>query len=367
MEAREVRDGFRVIALRADNSGCAYYRLKEPARAIREKYPEIEIRIDTGIDVIAHQSKETGETYVEHIKTDVDLIVIQRPLAQWFTPMIEQAHRQGIAVIVELDDDFANVHPKNLVWPSVQPDQQPMSNYEWLREACSLADRVTVSTDALTAYAPHGRVSVLPNYIARRNIGIHPLATRDGKPVRVGWSGTIQTHPTDLQVTKPGVNQALRDTGSELVIVGDGVGVRDALGVAKSISMTPTGWVDTDDYMRTLCGAMDIGIVPLEDSQFNAAKSHLKGLEYAACGIPFVASPVAEYRALQEHGIGELAATSGDWRRLVGRWARNEPLRIATGEAYQSIVREKFTLENHIDQWVNAWRAAISYRKSCTT
>jgi glycosyltransferase involved in cell wall biosynthesis len=359
-----VSDGFKVAALRADNSGCAFYRIKEPVRAVSEQYPEIEITVGTSIDVVGYKNRNTNATTVEHVNTDADLIIIQRPLAQWFTPMIEQAQRQGIAVIVELDDDFENVHQKNLVWSNVQPHFHPMSNYDWLKKSCELADHVTVSTEALRKYAPHDRVSVLPNYIARRNVGIQPLQPRNGQPVRIGWSGTIQTHPTDLQVTKPGINQVLRDTKSELVIVGDGVGVRDALGVAKSITMTPTGWVDTDDYMETLCGAMDVGIVPLDNTAFNAAKSHLKGLEFAACGIPFVASPLPEYAALAAQGIGEVASTPSDWRRLVGRWVNNEQLRVATGEAYQSLVREKFVLENHAGLWVDAWRAAITYRKN---
>lgn len=360
-------DRLKVVALRADNSGCAYYRIKQPARAVTEAFPDIEVEIETGIDVIAWKSSSTGMTTVEELKTDADLIVIQRPLNQWFTSMIEQAHKQGIAVVVELDDDFENVHRQNIVWRNMQPSVYATSNYEWVKRACEIADHVTVSTQALTRYAPHGRVSVLPNFISRRDIAIRPLELRDGQPVRVGWSGSVQTHPTDLQVTKPAINQVLRDTESELIVVGDGAGVREALGVARAIKVRPTGWVSTSDYMRTLCGSMDVGIVPLDNTPFNEAKSHLKGLEFAACGIPFVASPLPEYVDLASHGVGELASTPSEWRRIVGRFVNNEALRIATGEAYLSIVREKYVLENHAHLWADAWRTAKDFRNHCTT
>jgi hypothetical protein len=52
---------------------------------------------------------------------------------------------------------------------------------------------------------------------------------------------------------------------------------------------------------------VDIGIVPLEARDYNRAKSALKGMEYAACGIPFVASPSPEYAWL---GCGILAGAS---------------------------------------------------------
>lgn len=331
-----------------------------------EAFPDISIEIETGIDVVAYKDNRSGLTTVEELKTDADLIIVQRPLHQWFCSMIEQAHRQDIAVVVEMDDDFENVHRRNVVWPNVQPSVHAMSNYEWLKQACDLADHVTVSTDALTRYAPHGRVSVVPNYIARRDITDHMVGPPHDRPVRIGWSGTVQTHPTDLQVTRPAINQVLRDTKSEMMVVGDGYGVRESLGLAKSIPLRLTGWVETDRYMSVLCNAMDVGIVPLDETPFNSAKSNLKGLEMAACGIPFVASPTPEYTALAANGVGEIASNPSEWRRLVSRFVSNEALRVAAGEAYRSVVREKYVLEDNAYRWVEAWRTAKKFRNRCT-
>jgi len=55
------------------------------------------------------------------------------------------------------------------------------------------------------------------------------------------------------------------------------------------------------------CAGMDIGIVPLVARPFNQAKSALKGMEYAACGVPFVASRSPEYQWL---GTGTLVGNS---------------------------------------------------------
>ena len=51
------------------------------------------------------------------------------------------------------------------------------------------------------------------------------------------------------------------------------------------------------DYPRMFRN-IDIGIAPLSDVPFHHAKSAIKGLEYPAAGVPFIASPSPEAKAL---------------------------------------------------------------------
>ena len=60
-----------------------------------------------------------------------------------------------------------------------------------------------------------------------------------------------------------------------------------------------TGMIE-QELFHAQVAQLDTGIVPLQRSRFNEAKSNLKGLEYAALGVPFVASPTAEYERLAE-------------------------------------------------------------------
>jgi hypothetical protein len=60
--------------------------------------------------------------------------------------------------------------------------------------------------------------------------------------------------------------------------------------------------------------------VPLRDVAFNRAKSWVKGLEYAAASVPFVAQDLPEYgRLATGHGIGLLAHRTRDWLRWLER------------------------------------------------
>jgi glycosyltransferase involved in cell wall biosynthesis len=106
---------------------------------------------------------------------------------------------------------------------------------------------------------------------------------------------------------------------------------------------------------------LDVGLVPLADNAFNRAKSWLKGLEMAAVGVPFVATPTEQYRALHAEGMGLLAESPRQWEGLVKRLVRDEGYRAE--QAWQGRERaERWTVEANAERWVDAWSAALSTR-----
>jgi hypothetical protein len=98
----------------------------------------------------------------------------------------------------------------------------------------------------------------------------------------------------------------------EFVAAGDPA-VHDYFGVpvGQRVSVAPTQfwWFDLPDITATF----DIGLVPLAKNRLNEGKSHLKGMEYNACGIPYVASPSESYRWFTD-GNGLLANSPREWR-----------------------------------------------------
>lgn len=346
----------KVLALASDHGGCAFYRIEEPARVTRRL--GVDITVSRNLDVAAETDPKTGVTTVHEIHTDADVIVFQRPLNNAFASAIRQAKRQGIATVVELDDDFDTLHSHNYAAHAMKyaKGESP----EWLRTAASEADLVTVSTPALMKYArPHDRGVVLRNCVPRSIFDITPAYERDHAEVRLGWSGTVQTHPTDLQETRG----AMRDLKPSLYIVGDGEMVRRNLSLPMGTPMEATGWVDRKDYFEAMTG-MDVGIVPLELSPFNQAKSALKGIEMAALGIPFVASPTREYERAEVYGLGSTATGPGAWRKKVGQLLSDDRRRLKLAKQYREIVYNGMVYEDAALGWVEAWEAAIQFRKA---
>lgn len=349
----------RVLVYPADEGGCGMYRLIWPTVALTEQGADVTMVLPGDPSGWHLQGQfwtdDQGRPELLDVQTpDADVVVIQRPLKDLFVHAIPKLQARGVKVVVEIDDDFDTISRRNVSWENVQPHLHPHRNKAHLRRACELADLVTVTTPALAArYGKHGRVRIIPNYIPARYLDIRPPA-HDG--VVVGWSGSIETHPDDLQVCGAGVAQAVSSTGATFAVIGTGTGVKAALGLREP--PLACGWRPIDQYPEAVA-QLDVGIVPLELTPFNEAKSALKGLEYAALGVPFVASPTGPYRTLVGRGVGLLADSPKAWKGTVGELVRNAEFRTnLAGQGRE--VAAGLTIEGHCGEWWDAWESVVN-------
>lgn len=188
------------------------------------------------------------------------------------------------------------------------------------------ADVITTSTGYLAgrlAERFRSEIAVVANHVDTDRFT--PVDQAVEQPT-IGWAGAVDFRAGDLGELRGVLNQLdgharFQHSGhadeapsfaAEVGLPGEAVEVRGRV--------HPQQWPDLLDFQ--------IGVVPLRDTPFNHAKSDLKGLEYAAAGIPFVASPRTSYTALRE-AWGEcvpLARKPADWvkglRRLLDPNAR---------------------------------------------
>lgn len=343
-----------VLVMKADLGGSSFYRIDEPARVLRRNHPDLTIEIETDIDVNATRFID-GRVEVAEVRTDADVIVLQRPLTQGHSEVARVARQQGIRVVVDIDDDFHNVHPDNIAAASTDPAQNPWHNKLWLTRTLRFSDVVTVSTPALLKYASApGRPGpvgvVIRNRIPERALlvrGRHPEALTS-----IGWAGTLQTHPRDMARARG----ALAKVNAPFVVVGDDIGIARALDVPADRVTLAASWTDTvDKYWQTIADSFGVGIAPLEPSKFNRAKSWLKPAEYCALGIPYVASSTPEYqRIVAESGSGFTAESTGRWSSALASALDHREEYAIAGRAWAA----KNTLELHADEWLAAWTLA---------
>jgi glycosyltransferase involved in cell wall biosynthesis len=285
---------------------------------------------------------------------DCDVLVLQRPMHDWMAAAIPFFQRKGVRVVVEIDDDFSTLHPQNTSFRHFHPTRNPFANWHHLADACGKADLVTVTTAALAErYGHHGRVRVLPNYVSARLLDL----PRDSDGRTVGWAGVVLDHPSDLQATHGGVAMAVEDMDARFLNVGTGDRVQQNLGLRGQVEAT--GWVDMDRYFREIT-RFDVGIAPLADTRFNQAKSGLKLIEAAACGVPCVASARREYRDLARQGIGVLAGDrASEWRREVKRLLESPARRDELSEQARQAVRDHHTIETNAWKWAECWESVV--------
>jgi len=339
----------KVHLIPMDDGACSYYRIREPVRVARSIGVDAEWFAEIQVVATHHPS---GVTEVHELRHDCDVLVLQRPLMQATYAIAVQAQRQGIKVVVELDDDLHAVHRRNTVEPFIDPKKQPWHNRDWAAKTIAIADLLTVSTPALTRYGPEKAV-VVRNRLPEACLALRPAVS----PARrtVGWTGTLGVHPADLQATEGG----LAKVQAPISIVGDDRGVADALKVPPGrVSLGATWDPDIPAYWKLIAENMGVGIAPLEMSAFNESKSALKPTEMCALGIPFVASPTSEYkRMVAESGAGLIAQSRGQWARMVNRLLNDDAEYERMRQRGAEWAADQ-TLERHIGSFVHAWERA---------
>lgn len=100
-----------------------------------------------------------------------------------------------------------------------------------------------------------------------------------------------------------------------------------------------------------------VGLMPQPDAKWMLGKCALKALQYMACGIPCVASPVGAARDLirrDENGL--LAASTAEWLDAFNR-LRDPALRKRLGEAGRATVEKDYSMHNAAPKMLDLLRA----------
>jgi hypothetical protein len=286
------------------------------------------------------------------IPPDADVMVFQRVCELELVHVMRLAQHKGIAVVLDIDDDLSAIAPGNPAFAALHPTRRQVGrdvSWQHLHGAAHFADLVTVTTPALVPrYAPHGRVRVVPNFLADHYYG-HRRVDSD----EVVWPAAYFAHPDDPQVVRGAVAQLVAD-GARFSLLGDAEGAGAAFGLGED--PPGVGHVSLDRWPAALA-RIGIGICPLADTRFNAAKSWLKPLELSAAGVPWVASPRVEYARLHGLGAGLVADKPKVWRRQLQALRTSPALRAELSEAGR-LVADQLRLRDHAGLWWEAWVAA---------
>jgi len=285
---------------------------------------------------------------------DPDVILMQRLMHAGISGNIPVAQAYGQKIINDVDDWFWGLSPSNMAFKVNHPKNKPTENIYTYRESIHKSDLVTVSTPYLAdRFMGMGitNVEVIKNTVdvARFTPKVHS----DSDVPQVGWVGSTNHRSGDLETLKGIFPQFLR-SGKITLYHGGTTAHSDSfasrVGVAESdVETAPL--CPHDEYPNLL--NMDIGIVPLTNTPFNRAKSDIKGLEYSAAGIPFIAQNLDAYVDLaKELGVGRIAKNPSQWIKHIEA-LRDPVLRAEEGADYREVVRIKrdisFGLKHFVD------------------
>lgn len=267
---------------------------------------------------------ETGADQFEAELRRFDTVVFQRCFTDQgnVRAILASARRAGKRCVMEIDD---------LVFPDFLPVIGSVVGGEWnYDEALYVSsayeammkdmDGAIVSTEEIGSFV--GKNFNVPTAIYRNRVRGLGISTADPtKPLRLIYASGTYSHKEDYTLIAQSMRELLKTHPEVSLSLLGATQVPDQLLSMANVSAYP---LLPYDMMLSFIASHHLMIVPLTDSIFNHAKSHVKYLECASVGVPVLASEVKEYSiAIKDGDNGFLVKTQEEWRERLFDVARD--------------------------------------------
>lgn len=201
------------------------------------------------------------------------------------------------------------------------------------------AAAVTAGSHVLQNYANqhNPRTTFLPTVVD--TLRYVPLNHKRGRELVVGWIGSPSTAPY-LSLLAPPLAALGREGPVRLVVIGGQAPPID------NVIIDERAW--SEDTEVGLINTFDIGVMPLPDDAWARGKCAFKLIQYMACGIAVVASPIGANVEVVGADSGLLATTDAEWLEAF-RTIRDRPVRAAEmGAAGRQRIERYYSLDRNI-------------------
>lgn len=273
---------------------------------------------------------------VKALRDHYDIALIHREAYPIGPPLIERWLGKRVPIVYDFDDAvyLPNTSDANkMIGFLKRPDK--------IAEVIRLSTEVMAGNQYLGDYARRysSHVNVIPTCVDTDVWKPSSEPKTSGMPV-IGWIGTPTTTPYLM-----GLQDVLASLAKEHEFV---------LRVSGAVSpVTMRGVrVENEPWRRdreiALFSGCDIGVYPLPNDEWTLGKCGFKAIQFMACAVPVVASPVGVNNQIVEDGVsGLLANTEGEWRNHLRALITSVDTRRRIGEAGRRRIEAAYSLRTH--------------------
>lgn len=297
--------------------------------ALLEKYQHGHYRL---IDLLSSYIKR----YVAlQQKKKFDIVWIEKEVFPWLPIVQEAGLLRGVPYVLDFDDAVFHSY-----------DSHRYAAVRWLfgsrldglmaNAALVVAGNDYLAQRATTAGSPW--VEVVPTVIdlERYATPAYHLAPPPAEPLCVVWIGSPSTaHYLEL-FAKP-----LQSLSKRLPLLLQVIGAQFQI---PGVRVECVKWTEATEVEGIAAG--HVGVMPLLDSPWEQGKCGYKLIQYMACGLPVVASPVGVNRHIVEHGVnGFLANSDDEWESALEQLLTQAQLRKRMGMAGRAKVEAEYCIQ----------------------
>ena len=263
-----------------------------------------------------------------------DVVWIEKEALPWLPAWFERFLLRGAPYVLDYDDAIFHNYDQH---SSALVRRFFGRRIDRLMTGARLvvAGNVYLTQRAQDAGAPW--VEILPTVIDLDRYSVKPALAPADELLRIVWIGSPSTIRYLALLREPLAALGQRFAFKLRVIGG---GTIDLPGVDVEFMQ----WAEATEVASIQ--ACDIGVMPLLDSPWERGKCGYKLIQYMACGLPVVASPVGvngEIVRVGENGF--LADTTSEWVDALGRLLSNAALRQQMGKVGRKRVEAEYCIQ----------------------
>lgn len=355
--------------------GIGYYRAHGPAKALRAKGHQVDVLgkdLENHIDV-----NNVIGSYMEFI-APYDLVVIKQSDTANVAQLIGACKETKTPIAMDLDDLITEVDKDNPAYKTGY--EEGGAKQAFAVASLSMVDALFVSTQPLAdEYEKFLRIKLqtkLPTYVLPNCCNTSLWSKQkphETDAMVLGWQGSI-THDNDLKIMLPAIKNLMEKYPNLFLSLTGGVTQEaynnvlgkvfgDKLIERVAVNQGTPSFKNFPEYMKR--HQWDIGVIPLRDSKFSRAKSHIKWLENSLLGVPTIASNVYPYTEpvrgtdIIVDGETGILCEDDEWEKKLEMLILDEKKRKYLARDARNFVMENWTYSKHIDKWVDAFASVI--------
>ena len=263
--------------------------------------------------------------------------------------MLAEAASHGSIVLQEMDDH-----------PNVN-EAAARDHYFLFRAVSAVQTSTKYLADYLRKFNPY--VYLFENQLAEL-----PFArSYEGNASQVTIFFGALNRRADWEPLMPSINAAIQEHGDRLYfrVVSDYTFYQQLRTEQKSyVGGTQDGSVVApyERYVEELRSS-DIALLPLNDTEFNRAKSDLKFIEAAGNGAAVLAAPTVYAATVRDGETGLIYRSPEEFAQKLDLLIRRADLRRTLAENAYRYVAEHRLLAGHLDEYMNVYRELFDRRE----
>ncbi|HEU4704040.1 MAG TPA: hypothetical protein VFS37_16275, partial [Conexibacter sp.] len=326
-----------VIALAGAPSAGAAYRAELPMRALGDAGHRAEFYV---------WDQRTEPPPFDYLR-QADVVHMWRLFRGPARQLARALREAGVAVVFDNDDDMTRVPKGSPAYKEMKAAKDQVAAE--LSAMLRLCELVTTTGGELAGRLRRlgGETRVVENYVETGFVRARSAGDRPDA-VTIGWIAGAE-HRGDLRELR------LRRTLEALLEQQPHVSLT---GVGLDLGVQSDRYTHVEDVpfpqLPDTIARFDLALAPIADVSFNRVRSNIKVKEYAAGGVPWLASPIGPYRGLGEEQGGRLVPDYG-WAEALGDLAADAQARASLAERAAAWGRTQTVVAN-----VGEWEAVFA-------